>query len=149
MWDWIERQRKKSRKERTRIAFFMSIALTAVIGLVWGTAILPRTLMPENRVDSRAESTTPFKTLSESFGVMMSDIRNGIGSIGEMIDLSGATEEDSEVTEVEDVEGDFLNMGTRGELVPEAAELNEHALEEEGVEINDTSSTEVFEEVGE
>lgn len=135
MWDWIERQRKKSRAERTRLTFMMSVVFTGIVALVWGTVVLPRTLNMSSVEQSRANASTPFKTLLENFNVITSDAKKGFESIQEVFDkgLSSSEEKENEV-DTEDNEDTMPEQGSIGEVVSEVVKEADASREtQEGI----------------
>lgn len=132
MWDWIDKQRKKSRAERTRLTFILSVVITGAIALVWGTVVLPRTLRVNNSADeSTANTSRPFQILLDNLSIIADDAKKGFDSIGEAFDSLNLELEADEETSVDeenshlDLDSDLLNTGSRG-MVSEL-ELNEEA----------------------
>lgn len=120
MLEKIKQFRKRTYGERKRATIIISVSLMLVITFVWGTAILPRMFTAGDQTDMRAESITPFKTLSEDLGVVWGDFQSGMSVVGEMFtDILGGQEE-IVPTHVPD---GVIDFGTRGE-VPEAIPID-------------------------
>lgn len=140
MWDWIEKNRKKSRKERSRLTFIMSSILTGVIALVWGTVVLPRTFTLNDRSESRANASTPFKVLTENLGVIIDDARSGFGAVQDTFGRGFRGEDEASQDDVIDLDSSLSEMGSRGEVGP-FSEEDEFLLEESGnAEVGDDAS---------
>lgn len=154
MWDWIEKNRKKSRSERSRLTFILSISLTGVIVLVWSTVILPRTLSFGSQNSSKADSATPFRVLSENLGIIMDDAQRGLEGVQNIFQGDGVENADTEGSVVEDSAGteSAFPESSRGEIevdVLDSETINPDSLEEESVkeldqseEVTETSGSE-------
>lgn len=125
MWDCIDKQRKKSRAERTRLTFILSVVITGAIALVWGTVVLPRTLRVNNSADeSTANTSRPFQILLDNLSIIADDAKKGFDSIGEAFDSLNLELEADEETLVDeenshlDLDSDLLDTGSRG-MVPD------------------------------
>ncbi|MDZ7726012.1 MAG: hypothetical protein U5L75_00305 [Candidatus Campbellbacteria bacterium] len=114
MLERIKKIRKKSRGERMRITFLSSLALTSIVGLVWATAVLPRTIDLNSEDTSQADSITPFKALGQDFDVVRKDLKQGVGelntSINELIKVF------REANSEEDLSTEVKESGSRGNL---------------------------------
>jgi len=80
MFDKIEKLRKRGYGERKRITLLLSASFTLIVAFVWGTTILPKTIVLEGETNKKqsAEVISPFESLSEDFGVILGDLKSGI-----------------------------------------------------------------------
>lgn len=109
MLDKIEKMRKKSRAERQRMTVFLSIGITAVVALIWGTAILPRVFTLNNSENSRADATSPFKVFTESLGFIADDARKGWTDVMDVFQGSDAENESADESESDPTNGSVQN----------------------------------------
>lgn len=142
MLDRIERMRKKSRAERQRTTVFLSIGITAIIALVWGTVILPRVFTLNNRDSSRADASSPFKVFMESLGFIADDAKKGWTEVidvfqGDNTEVENLDEKESDLTNGS-VQKNLLEKGLPGEDFSRAdeslADLEIELAENEGNE---------------
>lgn len=117
MKDFIKKIRKGSREQRERVTLFLSLAITGIIALVWGTVMLPRTLSSHN--SNKAQSSSPLSVLIENFSTMAEDAKKGWGEIQQVFDSDESGEEEKEEEgETKDQE-ELPAEGSRGEVIDE------------------------------
>lgn len=79
MFEYIERLRRKSDKEKRRIAFFTATLFSLVIFIVWMTVVLPNFKKSNNKIDNVASvSASPTEGFMDAVSNFIGQVKNGI-----------------------------------------------------------------------
>jgi hypothetical protein len=80
MFEYIEKLRKKSDKEKNRIAFFSAFAFSALIFIVWASVVVPG-VKNDNKAEVAAVGSSPISDFSNVVSDFIIQVKTGMSDL--------------------------------------------------------------------